>query len=79
LPHDDLVQVCNIHKPHVLITSFITPPLIPLERYLKKLARSFPAASILVSGLQARAYRGAVIGNVRIFQTATELNARLEA
>ncbi len=78
LPHDDLLQVYNIHKPHILVTSIISPPAIPVGKYIQKLARSFPSATILISGLQAKSYRGTRIRNIRIFDTATELTAILE-
>lgn len=55
VPHNDLKQVYEVHKPDILITCITTPlPDISLEEYLSRLAADFPCNQILVSGLQVQ-------------------------
>ena len=78
VPHSDLISVFNTHQPDILIASLTSTPLIPLDIYIKKLAKDFPTASILISGMQLVGFKGAPIKNVQIFAGALDLLKYLE-
>jgi MerR family transcriptional regulator, light-induced transcriptional regulator len=78
VPHDDLKTVCDIHKPHLLITSLTSNPSVKnLDAYLAKISRDFPTSKILASGPLLRKSSFQFQSNLKFFETATELNKLL--
>jgi len=80
VPHEDLKVIYNIHRPQVLITSFISSPSVKhLEEYIRTLSSDFPDATILASGLLLRTTAFRIPKNVKPFYKSTELPALLES
>jgi MerR family transcriptional regulator, light-induced transcriptional regulator len=73
VPHNDLMQIVEVHKPHILLTSITTPLPEPIENYFNKLSSDFPQAQVLAAGLQVQRYRGRKIDNLQVFSTVIEL------
>jgi MerR family transcriptional regulator, light-induced transcriptional regulator len=74
VPHDDLKQVCQIHKPHLLITSLTSSPTTDhLNKYIQKVCSDFPESKILASGAVLRRASFHFPPNLKFFHTAHEL------
>ena len=74
VPYNDLKNVCEIHRPHLLITSFTSfPSPQDLNTYLTRLADDFPTSRILASGAVLRRSSFHYPRNLTVFQTANEL------
>ena len=74
VPHDDLKVVCNMHRPHLLITSITSSVSGPgLNPFLLKLSKDFPESRILVSGAAVRKSSLRIPQNVTFFETAVDL------
>ena len=79
VPHGDLKQVFQVHRPETLITSITTAlPDTTLEDYLRLLATDFPCRRILVSGHQLRRPELSPPPPVRAFHTLQELKRELD-
>lgn len=79
VPYEDLKMVYQIHRPTILITSFISAPSPKqLENYIHSLSQDFPEATILASGLMLRNTAFLIPKNVKPFYRATELPALLD-
>jgi DNA-binding transcriptional MerR regulator len=78
VPHDDLIAVCAVHRPHLLITSLTSAPSVDLlDQYLKKLCNDFPASRILASGSVLRKSSFHFPQNLKFFHDAIELRSIL--
>jgi DNA-binding transcriptional MerR regulator len=78
VPHEDLKTVCNIHKPHLLITSLTSmPTATSLDGYLQRLSADFPSSRILASGSILRRSSFQFPKNLKFFETAVELKSLL--
>jgi methanogenic corrinoid protein MtbC1 len=78
VPHEDLRTVCDIHKPHLLITSLTSMPAADsLDDYLEKLSADFPSSRILASGSILRRSSFRFPKNLNFFETAVELKGLL--
>lgn len=79
VPHTDLRQVYDVHKPEILITCITSPRSSPsLEEYLRILATDFPCEQILVSGLQIQTLPPRAASNpVHVVKDVFELKAQL--
>jgi DNA-binding transcriptional MerR regulator len=78
VPHEDLITVCKIHKPHLLITSMTSSPAIGvLDNYLKKLSTDFHDSKIFASGAVLRKSSFRFPSNLKFFETAAELKTLL--
>jgi MerR family transcriptional regulator, light-induced transcriptional regulator len=78
VPHADLKTVCEIHRPHFLITSLTsTPSVDSLNAYLQKLSADFPESKILATGAVLRKSSFKFPGNLKFFQNAIELRTML--
>lgn len=78
VPHDDLKIVCNIHKPHLLITCITAvPPVDQLNQYLQKLSHDFPSSKIFASGAMLRKASFQFPPNLKFFKDALELKSNL--
>jgi MerR family transcriptional regulator, light-induced transcriptional regulator len=74
VPHSDLKTVCEIHKPHLLITSLTSSPTVDnLNNYIEKLCSDFPESKILTSGAILRRASFHFPANLKFFTTAREL------
>jgi DNA-binding transcriptional MerR regulator len=74
VPYEDVLQIYHMIKPTIMLTSIISPLSISVEDYFKKISQDFPTVSILASGAQTAYLSGQTIHNVRVFDTALELN-----
>lgn len=78
VPYQDLKSVYKIHRPALLITSFISSPgPKELEKYVIQLSNDFPQSLILASGLLIRNTAFAIPRNVKTFYKASDLPALL--
>lgn len=77
VPHPDLKQVYDVHKPEILITCITTAPSTPLQEYLKLLSTDFPCEHILVSGLQVQILSFPLPSRITILKDIFELKALL--
>ena len=74
VPHHDLKLVCEIHKPHLLITSLTSSPSIDsLNKYIQQVCSDFPESKILASGALLRRTSFTFPPNLKFFHTAREL------
>ena len=79
VPFKDLKQVCKIHQPDYLITSFISPQKADsLEDYVKKLSKEFSETLILISGTSSNLIQKDKHKNIRIFGKALEIKELLK-
>lgn len=79
VPHNDLRQIVEIHKPQTLITSVTSLPSKPIDQYFQRLSHDFPDLLILASGLQVLRYKGLKVYNIQTFSTVLELRHFIEA
>jgi DNA-binding transcriptional MerR regulator len=80
VPHEDLKIVCSIHKPHLLITSLTSTPLVQqLNEYLQKISADFPSSRILASGALLRKSSFQLPKNIKFFESAVELQQILKS
>jgi MerR family transcriptional regulator, light-induced transcriptional regulator len=78
VPHEDLKTVCNIHRPHFLITSLTSSPSIDgLNTYLKRLSLDFPETIILATGALLRKSSFKFPSNLKFFENAVDLRNML--
>jgi MerR family transcriptional regulator, light-induced transcriptional regulator len=75
VPHDDLIQICSIHQPDVLVTSITSVLSLPIEKYFSKLSKNFPGLTILAAGAQVHRFKGLKVGNIQTFRNALELKS----
>lgn len=78
VPHEDLINIVETHKPQVLITSIITP-MRDMEHYFQELTRDFPALKIYATGMQTQHLKNSTVRNIRFFSTAMDLKTLLQA
>lgn len=78
VPHEDLINIVETHKPQVLITSIITP-MRDMEHYFQELTHDFPALKIYATGMQTQHLKNSTVGNIRFFSTAMDLKTLLQA
>lgn len=79
VPHEDLKSVYEVHKPEIIISSFISSPEPQkLEKYIQLLSQDFPRATILASGHMLQNTAFIIPKNVKTFYKATELTALLD-
>lgn len=65
VPFEDLLQTVAAHKPEYLVTALVaTPEGDFMEKYLKKLAKSFPELRVIVSGFQISQFDKKVPKNI---------------
>lgn len=80
VPFDDLIKVCEIHRPHILITSFTSHPEPQnLDEYLKKVCKSLAPNWVFASGAVLRKTSFHYHSNLKVFDTALELKDLLKA
>jgi MerR family transcriptional regulator, light-induced transcriptional regulator len=80
VPHQDLKSVCEVHRPHLLITSMTSSPTRDkLNDYLQKLSTDFPSSKILASGAVLRRSSFKFPSNLKFFENAVELRELLRA
>lgn len=80
VPHDDLKQVVDTHRPQLLISSLTAVPgPQDLQPYLERLALDFPSCRILLSGSLLRKTAFHLPKNVRFFDNAAQLRQLLQA
>lgn len=79
VPHKDLLEIYNTHRPEMLITSITTSvSKSTTEEYLDLLVKDFPCTRILVSGLQVRNLDYQCrFDRLRIFKNVPELKANV--
>jgi MerR family transcriptional regulator, light-induced transcriptional regulator len=78
VPHQDLKTVCQIHRPHFLITSLTSSPAIDtLNEYLRKLSVDFPETTILGTGALLRKSSFKFPSNLKFFENAVTLRNML--
>jgi hypothetical protein len=78
VPHVDLVKVVAVHRPELLITSFITSlNEEKLKDFVRTLSTDFKKQTILISGLAAQKSNFSAFKNIRQFRTSLELKALL--
>lgn len=73
VPHEDLKNVVQLHKPDLLLTSITSSPEGNIEHYLKILAGDFKSIPILVSGYQVHRFADTQSNNLQFFSRASEL------
>lgn len=80
VPYDDLKKVYEVHKPHLLITSFTSAPAPKnLEAFMNRMANDFPTSTILASGLLVRNTAFILPKNIKVFEKASQLPGLLES
>lgn len=78
VPHSDLIQVVESHKPSILITSLtVFSEQTILTNYLTTLSQSFSNQQILVSGGGVQGISSIQLKNIRIFKNSEELKQLL--
>jgi DNA-binding transcriptional MerR regulator len=78
VPHNDLKAICEIHRPHFLITSLTSSPSVDLlNTYLQKLSADFPDSTILATGAVLRKASFKFPPNLKFFENAIELRNML--
>lgn len=70
VPHSDLLEVVQIHKPDLVVTSITSPTTGGIESYLSNLQKELPSVQFLVSGYQAIKIAQKNIPNVKLFSNA---------
>jgi DNA-binding transcriptional MerR regulator len=79
VPHEDLLVVCAIHRPHILVTSITSIPGPQfLNDYLNRLSSDFSASRILASGALLRKTSFNHPTNLKVFETAIEFRDLLK-
>lgn len=79
VPHVDLKSVYEVHKPDILITSFISSPAPShLAKYIQGLSDDFPKATVLASGYMLRNTAFLIPRNVKVFYNAKDLAGLLD-
>lgn len=74
VPYEDLKKVYEIHKPHLLISSFTSAPSPKhLEAFMTQMAYDFAASTILVNGPLVRNTAFILPKNFKVFEKATQL------
>ncbi len=73
VPHEDLKNIIDVHKPDMLLTSITSAPNGNIEPYLKRLTADFQTIAILVSGYQVQHFNGTKADNIQFFSRASEL------
>ncbi|HEY3405543.1 MAG TPA: MerR family transcriptional regulator [Ohtaekwangia sp.] len=73
VPHEDLIRVCEMHQPDLLLTSITSVPPLSVERYFTRLTKDFQDRLILASGVQTHSFKGAKVGNIQTFINALDL------
>lgn len=80
VPYDDLKKVYEVHKPHLLISSFTSVPSPKnLEAFMNQMAEDFPSSTILATGLLVRNTAFMLPKNIRIFEKTSQLPDLLES
>lgn len=80
VPYDDLKKVYEVHKPHLLISSFTSVPSPKnLEAFMNRMAEDFPSSTILATGLLVRNTAFMLPKNIRIFEKTSQLPDLLES
>lgn len=79
VPFEDLKKVCEIHKPHILITSFTSHPETQhLDDYLKQVCKALAPNWVFASGAVLRKTSFHYHSNLKVFDTALELKDLLK-
>jgi methanogenic corrinoid protein MtbC1 len=74
VPFEDLKKVCEIHKPHLLITSCTSfPEPQNLDNYLKQVCKSFAPSWVFASGSILRKTSFHYHSNLKVFETIAQL------
>lgn len=79
VPHSDLMDIVQTHKPHVLITAIISPMMRGVPAYLESLSREFAKQHILVSGIQTAEVNEKPYPNIRTFSNVLKFKELLSA
>lgn len=79
VPHKDLIDIVDTHKPHVLVTSIISPMMRGVPAYLELLSRQFPKQHIFVSGIQVADISAKASTNIHAFSNALNFKELLTA
>ncbi len=80
VPFEDLKQVCETHKPHMLITSLTSHPAPhALDTYLKHVCQAFPQSAVFASGALVRKTSYHHHPNLKVFETAEQLKELIKA
>ena len=78
VPHDDLKRVVAVHRPKLLITSFVTGVNeVDLKDSIRTLSSDFKTQKILLSGMATLKSSLTAFKNVHQFRTSQELNSLL--
>jgi len=77
VPHSDLIQVCEVHQPDLMITSITSNLPVSIEKYFNTLSKDFLRAKILAAGTQVKSYKGTKVSNIQTFVSALELTGLL--
>ena len=79
LPFNDLQSIYDIHHPDFIVTVITTsPPTHEVQEYVDKLAKSFPEATILLSGYQVVGQDIHLPYHVRIFTGIEQITDFIE-